>query len=325
MSIHRVLITPQFLARGDAVDRFLRASGCETVYWPYDGSRQTSDLIAALRDVDAAIIASDRITAEVMDGAPQLRVLARPGVGYDSIDVDAATERRIAVCNVPGVNQSAVAELTIGLMLLCARRIPQNLADVQQGEWRRLEGRELRGATLGIIGLGAIGKALASLAAAFGMTVIAYDPTPDMAFAADHGISCVPLERLLSESDFVSVHVFLDDRNRGWINRSKLALMKPTAYLINTARGPVIDETDLYEGLQHGTIAGAALDVTETEPLPADSPLRSLDNVYITPHLGGVTTQARERSGIGAARNVVCALQGSIPPEAVNASALAHP
>jgi phosphoglycerate dehydrogenase-like enzyme len=319
----RVLITPQFLVPDDPVDRWLRENGCETVHRVYRRPRTHEELVDLFHDVDGAIIATDQVSAAVMDAAPRLRVIARPGVGFDSVDVAAATQRGIAVCNMPGVNRTSVAELTMALLLLCARHIPPNIDDVRAGSWQRLEGRELRGATLGLVGLGAIGKAVAELATGFGMVVLAHDQHQDAEFAHRHGIRYVPVEELLRESDYVSIHMFLDASTRHWIDESKLALMKPTAYLVNTSRGPVVDEVALHRALQGGGLAGAALDVVEVEPLPADSPLRELGNVYITPHIAGVTREARERSGWGAARSVVDVLDGREPTNVVNPEALA--
>jgi D-3-phosphoglycerate dehydrogenase/(S)-sulfolactate dehydrogenase len=318
----RVLITPEFLSPGDPVDQLLREHGIQTVHDTYLRPRSHEELVALFADVDGAIIASDEVSEAVMDAAPRLRVIARPGVGYDSIDVRAATERGIAVCNMPAVNSTAVAELTIALLLLCARHLPPNIDDVRSGAWRRLEGRELGGATLGLVGLGAIGKAVARLATCFGMSVLAHDKVQDRAFADQHGVRYVDAEELLRSSDYVSLHVYLDADTRHWMDESKLALMKPTAYLVNTSRGPVVDEAALYRTLRDGAIAGAALDVVEVEPLPADSPLRELGNVYLTPHVGGVTREARERSGRGAAQNVLSVLAGGEPMNVVNPEAL---
>ncbi|MFC3999369.1 phosphoglycerate dehydrogenase [Nocardiopsis sediminis] len=319
----RVLVTAQFLHEGDDVDRYLREQGCEVVYSRWNGPRRPGELESVLADVDGVVAAGDPYTADVLDAAPRLRVIARCGVGYDSIDVEAATARGIAVCNMPGVNRISVAEMTIALLLLCARHIPANLADVAAGNWRRIQGRELHGATLGLIGAGAIGKAVAERAAAFGMRLVAYDPHPDLEFAARTGLTFTTAEEVLAASDFLSLHLFLNDANRHWLNAERLALMKPTAYVVNTSRGPVVDETALAAALRDGTVAGAALDVVEVEPLRADNPLRGLPNCHITPHLGGTTDQARARSGIGAARNVVRVLKGEAPEGLVNPSALA--
>lgn len=326
MTAYRVLIGAPFLSPGDAVDHFLREQGLEPVYAPSPSRRPDDELIRVLRDVDAAIVSADRFPPNVLRAAPRLRAIARVGVGYDAIDLDTATQLGIAVCNMPGVNRDSVAELTMALLLLCARRIPENIDDVRAGSWSRVEGRELRGSTLGIVGYGTIGRAVAALARAFGMTVVAYDkyrePASDQ--AAWSGVSSVRWEELLRVSDYVTLHIFLDAANRRWLDAEKLALMKPSAYLVNTSRGPVVDERALCDALRAGTIAGAALDVVEYEPLSADSPLRQAPNVYITPHLGGVTREARQRAGMGAAENVARILLGGEPRNVVNPAVLAR-
>lgn len=306
----RVLITSVFLHPGDEVDMTLRAAGIETIHRPWDGSRAEDDLIELLQGVDGAIVAGDRFTARVLGAAHQLKVISRTGVGYDAIDVPAATSRGIVVCNTPEVNREAVADFTMMLVLLCARRVAANLAVVRAGSWERVEGRDLADSTLGIVGLGSIGRAVAQRAAAFGMRLLAHDLVEDSSFAATHGVTYTSLARLLGESDYVSLHVFLSEQSRHLIDARRLALMKPTAFLINTARGPVVDEAALHEALKEGHIAGAALDVFEREPLPADSPLRHLDNVYLFPHAAGVTSDARRRSGTTAANNVIRILLG---------------
>lgn len=325
MTSRRVLVTPSFLAPGDDVDLLLREHGCETVHEPYLQPRSQEDMVHLVRDVDAAIITGDRFTAEVLAEAPRLRVVARVGVGYDGVDVEAATARGVVVCNMPGVNRDSVAELTVGLLLLCARHIPENIADVRGGGWQRIEGRELRGSVLGIVGLGTIGRAVARLARAFDMTVLAYDRDAprDEEFAAQHSVTYRGLDDLLEAADYVTLHVFLDAANRHWFGADKLARMKRSAYLINTSRGPVVDEAALCEALGNGTIAGAALDVVEREPLLPDSPLREVENVIITPHIGGVTREARERAARGAAENVLRVLEGREPANVVNTEVLA--
>lgn len=322
MSRYRVLITSIFLNPGDEVDRRLAQEGIETVYSHWHGNRTEEELIGALQGIDGVIVAGDRFTARVIRAADRLKVISRTGVGYDSIDVRAATERGIAVCNTPGVNRHAVAEYTFGLILSCARRLPENLAEVRNGGWTRHEGRDLAGSTLGIIGLGTIGKEVAQRARAFEMRVLAYDLHQDLQFAEEHQVSYVSLEQLLSESDYVSIHVFLDDKSFHLIDAEQLALMKPTAYLINTARGGVVNSEALYRALRDRRIAGAALDVFEQEPLPADSPLRGLDNLYMSPHAGGVTKDARALSGMNAAENVIRILRGERPLHIVNPEVL---
>ncbi|MGV9796729.1 phosphoglycerate dehydrogenase [Mycobacterium sp. NPDC003449] len=319
MTTAHVLLTSVFLRPGDEVDLMLRAAGCTTKHAPLTGGRSEEELIELLTDVDAVVAASDPFTASVLAAAPALRVIARTGVGFDAIDVDAASERGIVVCNAPGVNRQSVAELTLAFLLMCARHINPVVADVRSGGWGRPSGTELAGTTLGVVGLGAIGRAVAHLATAFGMRVLAHDQVIDNAYVDEHGIEVVPLERLLNLSDFVSLHLFLGPQTHHLIDAERLALMKPTAYLINTSRGPIVDEAALVDALRNNVIAGAALDVVEAEPLPPDAPIRTLPNVVLTPHIGGSTRQARDRSGLIAARCVIQVLRGELPENAVNA------
>jgi D-3-phosphoglycerate dehydrogenase/(S)-sulfolactate dehydrogenase len=323
MAGRRVLITSFFLQPGDEIDRRLRDEGFETVHRPLLGPRTEDQLIELLRGVEGAIASTDSFTARVLNASPQLRVISRTGVGYDAIDLDAATARGIVVCNTPGVNRHAVAEWTLALMLYCARNMGANMAEVRRGGWRRSHGVDLAGKTLGIVGLGTIGKEVAQRARAFEMTILACDVAEDAQFAEEHDVRYVPMNRLLTESDFVTLHLFLDAGSRHLIDAARLALMKPTAYLINTSRGGVVDTRALYEVLRGQRIAGAALDVFEEEPLAPDSPLRELDNLYLSPHTAGSTRDARARSGALAAENLIRALQGRRPLHVVNAAALA--
>jgi D-3-phosphoglycerate dehydrogenase len=319
MTDARVLITSVFLQPGDEVDKLLRNAGFDTVHAPLTGARSEAELRDLVSDVDGVVAASDQFTAEVLASAPRLWVIARTGVGYDAVDVDAATEQGIVVCNAPGVNRQSVAELTLAFLLMCARRIAPMVDDVRNGGWGRPSGRELSSATLGIVGLGAIGRDVAKLAAALGMRILAHDSVVDEAFATEYGIEVVGLDELLQRSDFVTLHLFLSPETHHLINAERLAQMKPTAYLVNTSRGPVIDEAALVEALRAGVIAGAALDVVEHEPLPADAAIRTLPNVVLTPHIGGATAEARDRSGVIAAHSVISVLQGEVPETAVNA------
>lgn len=318
MTGKRVLITSVFLKPGDRVDQLFRSNGIETVHEPIRQRRSPGELDALLAGIDGVVAGSDAFTADVLGSTDRLKIIARTGVGYDAIDVPAATELGIAVCNVPGVNRNSVAELTISFMLMLGRRIPENMNDVRRGGWARLAGSELRGATLGLVGLGAIGRSVAGIAQAFGMQVLAYDPYLDEAYANEHGITPTSLDQLLAASDFVSLHLLLNDATRHLIDRRALSMMKSTAFLINTSRGPIIDEVALVEALIAGRIAGAGLDVVEHEPLPADSSLRSLENVILTAHIGGSTTQARDRSAIAAAHSVIDLLQDREPDNVVN-------
>jgi D-3-phosphoglycerate dehydrogenase/(S)-sulfolactate dehydrogenase len=318
MAKPRVLITSFFLEPGDEVDRRLQEAGCETVFNRWHGDRTEEEMIEILKGIDAAIVSIDPFTPKVLSAAPQLKVVARTGVGYDAINVPAATGQGVAVCITPGANNRAVADFAFALLLACARRLLENLTVVPQGGWKRYQGRDLPGSTLGIVGLGSIGKEVAKRARGFDMRVLAYDIFQDEAFAARHQVTYVPLEQLLKESDFVTLHCFLDENSYHLINAERLALMKPTAYLINTARGPIVDEEALYQVLKEKRIGGAALDVFAQEPLPADSPLRRLDNVYLAPHAAGQTDGAMHAMGTMAADNVIAVLRGEKPLGLVN-------
>jgi D-3-phosphoglycerate dehydrogenase/(S)-sulfolactate dehydrogenase len=322
MSAPRVLITSVFLAAGDDVDRLLTAQGMEPVYHPLRGERTEEELIGILQGIDGAIASTDPFTARVIQAADRLKVISRTGVGYDAVDVPAATQRGVMVTTTPGVNRHAVADWALALILCCARKVPENLAEVQRGAWVRYEGMDLDGKTLGVVGLGTIGKEVAKRAKAFGMRLLAFDLVQDLPFAAAQGIAYVPLEELLRQSDFVSIHCFLNAATRHLFNAERLALMKPTAYLINTARGGIVDAEALYRALRDKRLAGAGLDVFEGEPLAEGSPLRGLANVYLSPHCAGATADARVRSGSMAAENLVRGLRGERPEGIVNPEVL---
>jgi len=317
MPNNRVLITSKFLQKLNEharIDQYLRSHEIEPVY---QRCLTEADLIEAIPEIDSLICSTDPVTARVLNAAPRLKVIVRSGVGFDTIDVQAASARRIPVCITPGANRHSVAELTLALMLSLARNLPQQLDAVQQGGWEPIMGMELAGKTLGIVGFGHIGRAVAQRARAFEMKVFATDPYPDLEFAAAYDVTFTTLEKLLAESDFVSLHLFLNVKNRHLINTERLGLMKPTAYLINTARGGIVDNTALFDALQSKRLAGAALDVIDPEP-PDGSPLLELPNVLITPHTGTATIEYRERSAQMAAESVVSALRGERPANLVN-------
>ena len=322
MTTPRVLITSIFLKAGDDVDRYLQGQGMETVYRPWHGGRTEEELIGLLQGFDGAIVSTDPFTSRVIQAADRLKVISRTGVGYDAVDVPAATARGVIVTTTPGVNRHAAADWALALMLCCARKVPENLAEVRRGAWMRHEGMDLDGKTLGVVGLGTIGKEVAKRAKAFGMRLLAFDLAQDLPFAEGQGIAYVSLEELLRQSDFVSVHCFLNAATRHLINAERLTLMKPTAFLINTARGGIVDTEALYQALWAKRIAGAGLDVFEGEPLGADSPLRGLENVYLSPHNAGSTADARKRSGSMAAKNLVQGLKGERPEGIVNPEVL---
>ncbi|SDD59438.1 phosphoglycerate dehydrogenase [Glycomyces harbinensis] len=319
MTSGRVLVTTAWLRPGDAVDRYLREAGLEVSHSSFKDRAETGERLADLvGPFDAIVAGTDPFDREVLAAAPRLRVIGRTGVGYDNIDVAAATERGVAVCPTPGVNRQSVAEHTIGLLLSAARTIPQNVAGVRAGAWDQVSGRELGGAVLGVVGLGAIGRLVATMAQGLGMSVVAYDPYFDHAFAEEHGIREAGLDELLAEADFVSLHLFLTPETHRLIDAAAIDGMKDGAFLVNAARGGVVDEDALADALTSGKLAGAALDTVEVEPLPADSRLRGIDNLLITAHIGAATVESRARSGKMAARSVVDGLQGRIPPQTVN-------
>jgi phosphoglycerate dehydrogenase-like enzyme len=252
-----------------------------------------------------------------MEANPQLRVIARAGVGFDAVDVAAATERGIAVTTTPGTNQDAVAEHTFAMMLALAKSIvPQHLGSCA-GKWPRKATIPLRGRVLGIAGLGRIGKSVALRGAAFGMKLLAFEPYPDKDFVARNNITLVSLEQLLRESDYLTLHIPLMSESRNLINRQNLATMKPTAFLINTARGGLVNEQDLADVLREKRLAGAAIDVFEQEPPPVDHPLLHMDNVVVTPHAAGVDLQSRDDMATSAARAVIALARGDWPAEQV--------
>lgn len=284
-----------------------------------DGTDRVA-LLAGLHDAHALLVRSaTQVDAEAIAASPDLRVIARAGVGLDNVDVKAATEAGVMVVNAPTSNIISAAELTVGHVLSLARKIPAAHASMRAGEWRRsaFTGSELFEKTVGIIGLGRIGALVAARLAAFGVTLVAYDPYVTPARASQLGVQLLGLDELLTVTDFVTIHMPKTPETTGMIGAKQLALMKPSAYLINVARGGLIDEAALAHALAQGRIAGAGLDVFVTEP-PVDSPLLSAPNVVLTPHLGASTDEAQEKAGISVAKSVRLALAGELVPDAVN-------
>jgi phosphoglycerate dehydrogenase-like enzyme len=253
----------------------------------------------------------------VIEANPTLRVIARAGVGYDAVDLAAATDHGIAVAIAPGTNHDAVAEHAFTLILALAKHLISQHIGTKAGSWPRKTNQPLRGRTLGIAGLGRIGKAMALRGEVFHMPLLAYEPVPDMPFVHQHGISLVPFEQLLAESDYLTLHMPLLPQTKHLINRQTLALMKPTAYLINTARGGMVCEADLIEALKAKRIAGAGLDVFEQEPPARNNPLFELDNVVLTPHAAGGDWQSRDDMALSAARTIVALSRGEWPAEPI--------
>jgi D-3-phosphoglycerate dehydrogenase / 2-oxoglutarate reductase len=313
----KVLIAPAPLVGIEgAFLQTLRAAGFEPIYPRVRGQLTEADLIEHLQGVVAALAGSEPYTRRVLASQPQLRAIARAGVGYDAVDTAAATEHGIAVTIAPGTNQDAVAEHTFAHILALAKDlIPQHLGTIHL-KWPRRATLPLRGRTLGIAGLGRIGKAVALRGACFGMRLLAYEPYPDLVFAAHHGVKLVPLEQLFAESGYLTLHLPATEASRYLVNKESLARMKPTAFLINTARGSIVNEKALIEALQQHRLAGAGLDVFEDEP-PSDSPLFHMDNVVATPHAAGVDLQSRDDMALSAAEAIVALASGEWPAEKV--------
>ena len=270
----------------------LRAAGCELDFNRTGRTLGEQELIGLLPGVFGTIAGGEPYTERVFAAAPELRVVARMGVGYDKVDVAAATRHGVAICMGFGTNHQAVADHAFALMAGLANRLLSYHNEVMEGRWGGHFQPGLWRTTVGIIGLGRIGRALARRCQGFEMRILAYDAVPDTAYAGAHGIELVDLATLFQEADFVSVNAPLTPQTEKIVNREHLALMKPSAFVINTARGGLVDEAALYEALAAGRIAGAGLDVFEVEPLPPDSPLRRLSNVLLTPHCAGGSIEA---------------------------------
>lgn len=277
-------------------------------------------LLEALGSAHAILVRSaTQVDAEAIAAAPSLQVIARAGVGLDNVDITAATAAGVMVVNAPTSNIISAAELTVGHILSLARHIPAAHNALAQGLWKRSKytGVELYEKTVGIIGLGRIGALITARLQAFGVDVVAYDPYVTSARAQQLGVTLLPLEQLLAASDFITIHMPKTAETTGMISDEQLALMKPTAFLVNVARGGLIDEDALHRALVAKTIAGAGLDVFVKEP-PTNSPLLALENVVVTPHLGASTDEAQEKAGVSVARSVRLALSGELVPDAVN-------
>ena len=279
------------------------------------------ELLQHVRGVDGLLcLLTERIDAELMDAAgPQLKVISSMSVGVDHVDVAAATARGIPIGNTPGVLTDATADMAFALLFAAARRVVEGEKYVRSGSWKTwnpklLLGADFAGATLGIVGFGRIGQAVAKRAQGFDMRVIYYDPTAEEAF----GASSVDLDTLLREADFVSIHVPLTEKTRRMVNADFLAKMKPNSILVNTSRGGVVDQAALYDALKARKIFAAALDVTDPEPLPTDNPLLELENCLIVPHLGSASQHTRDMMSLLAAENLIAGLKGKRLPNCVN-------
>ena len=322
MSKPKVYVTRQLF--DEAIEVLERHAYVE-VFEGVDNAIPRELLLSKVTDVDGLLpLLTEAIDAEVMDAGEKLRVISNYAVGFNNIDVDAATERGIYVTNTPGILTDTTADCAFALLMAAARRIPEADRHVRAKKWihawgpRMFIGTDIHGKTLGILGLGRIGSAIAKRAKGFNMEIIYYDVSRREDLESELGISYKPLDSVIAESDFLSLHVPLNEATHHMIGEEQLARMKRTAFLINTSRGPVVDERALYDALRDNVIAGAGLDVFEEEPIDHENPLLQLDNVVTTPHIASASVETRTRMAVTAATNLVTVLQGREPPNLVN-------
>jgi D-3-phosphoglycerate dehydrogenase len=311
-----VLVTPRSFDRDD-VELCRRLEGSVgRVEWQL-GTHTEPELQRLVQDVDGWIAGTERITRVVLEHAQRLKVIARYGVGVDNVDLDFAAAHAIQVTNTPGANSGAVAELVIGLMLALARRIPAADRAVRAGEWAMPGGVALEGKTLGLLGFGAIGQAVARKVGGLGIHVLGYDPAPATCVARELGVELVDRQTVIARSDFLSLHLPALPETHNLVDAAFLRAMKPGAFLINAARGELVDEAALHAALRDRHLAGAALDALAQEPPRAGLALAELDNVIFTPHVGAQSDLARRRMGHGAVENCLAVLRGDAPPNPV--------
>ena len=293
--------------------------------WPEEMPPTPEELRAALTKADGLIsLLTDKIDAPLLDAAPALLIVSNMATGFDNVDVAAATERSVLVTRTPGVLSETTADFAFALLLAAARRVVEGDRYAHDGSWKTwgpetLLGHDVYGATLGIVGMGGIGMEVAKRARGFGMRILYDSRTRKPDLERELGVEFRSLEDLLRESDFVTLHAPLTDDTRHMIDEHALRLMKPTAVLINTGRGQLVDQEALYVALKEGEIAGAALDVTDPEPMPKFDPLLTLPNVIVTPHIASASVATRSRMAMLAAENLLVALRGEVPEHAVNA------
>ena len=313
----KVLITAKSFLISPEPMKILQDAGCEAVYQDAVFPVNEDLLIEQIRGADALVFGMEPVTKRLLDAAPRLKVIARPGVGYDTVDLEAASANKIAVTIAPENNES-VADFVIGLMLASARGIVDAVSNTRQRRWERVTGTEIWNKAIAIVGLGRIGKGVAKRARGFDMRVLAVETYRDEQFAAQHGVEFVSLVEALSQADFVTLHTPLTPETADLINARTIALMKPGAYLINTARGGLIDEQALAEAVLSRHLAGAAVDVLKVQGTHSTSPLLSTPGILVTPHMATYSREAQKRVAISVAHSVVTALKGERPQNVVN-------
>ena len=314
----RVLVTPRSFGKCDpGLKAQLETAVGEVIYGSNDRSLSASEVRELLPGCDGYIAGLEVINRSALEAADRLKVIARYGVGVDSVDLAAAREKGIVVTNTPGANAVSVAELTIGLMLSLARMIPQANVQTRAGEWRCVAGVTLEEKAVGLLGLGAVGRQVARRLCGFDCTLLAHDPMADVAFAQQHGVKLCSQDEVIAQSDFLSLHVPLLPGTQGMVNASFLSRMKRGAFLINTARGELIDEGALVAALQDGHLRGVALDTFAQEPPDRDNPLFSLPQVIVTPHVGAHADGATNAMGWAALHDCLAVLRGEEPAHRV--------
>jgi glyoxylate reductase len=302
-------------------------SYCDAKTWDGELPPPRQTLLENVVDIAGLLsLLTDKVDAELMDKAPKLKVISNYAVGFDNIDIPEATKRGIIVGNTPGVLTDTTADLAFALLMAAARRVVEGDKYVRAGKWKTwgpmtLLGPDVHDAALGIIGLGRIGAAFARRAKGFGMKIRYYDIVRSKA-EGELGIEYTGLDRLLSESDFITIHTNLTKETHHLVGAKQFEMMKRSCILVNTSRGPIVDNMALYEALRNKRIAYAALDVTEPEPLPPDHPLLTLDNVIVVPHIASASFTTRTKMGLMAAENLIAGLKGEMPPNPVNPDAL---
>lgn len=315
----KILVTPTSLqpAKGSKALEILREFSGDLVFNELGRPLTEDELIPLLKDCDGYVAGLDFVTDKVINSCENLKIISRYGAGFDRVDIAAAKAKGIPVTNTPGVNAEAVGELAFSLILSVARRITYLNNSTRNGEWVRSTGMELKGKTIGIMGLGAIGKVVARCAKGFEMNVIAYDPFINEAYCKENNITVCTFDEVVEQADVISLHLPLLDSTKHMINKDAISKMKPTTILINTSRGGIIDEDAAYEALKAGKLGGLGLDAFEIEP-PTGSPLFELDNVVVTPHTGAHTKEATDNMANAAIKNLIDVLSGKECPYIVN-------
>ena len=309
----RILVTPTSYGKNDSrLKTELESLVGEVVYNQTGRPFSSEEVARLLPGMDGYIAGLDVIDSNALCAADRLKVISRYGVGFDNVDLETAKRKNIVVTNTPGANSVSVAELALGLMLALARQIPEAVESVHQGKWPRYTGISLEGKTVGILGLGAIGKQLARRLNGFDCRILAFDPYADRQFAFEHQVEVSEMDRVVAEADFLSLHLPLLPELRGIVNETFLGKMKKGSFLINTSRGELVKEEALFEALQSGHLKGAGLDAFSVEPPDPNNPLLSLPNVITTPHLGAQTDGATSNMGWMALKNCLAVLNGEI-------------